>query len=143
ASDAYSSQVLRPSHGSRRSGPRAWRPTSWPTRLAIDCAGVKGAVELAWVEQPERVGALFERHHGGDVLDHAALLDHVAVRIGYLDADLLTEGDHGVDLARIGREQRRQPGGIETVGRAHELDVVHDPASEPSLKLMYLLERDL
>ena len=64
------------------------------------------------------------------------------MRVGHLHADLLTKGNHHVDLARIRREQRRQTGRVETLRRPHELDVVHDPLTEARLQLVHLLERD-
>src|SRR5207248_3854877 len=92
------------------SGAAASRPTRSAAEtklvLAVDCRRVKAAVELARVEQAERVCPSFELNHAGDVFDHAALFDDVAVRIRDVDADFVTEANDRVDFARVRHEQR-------------------------------------
>src|SRR5438876_8372928 len=107
---------------------------------AVHGGVVEAPVEFAWVEQAEGVRRVFEGDDAGDVFDHAAFFDHVAVRIGDPDADLLTERDHGVDLAWFGGKQRRQAGRIQPFGNAHELNVIDKLSRKASLELVHLLE---
>ena len=59
---------------------------------------VEGALQFARVEQTKRVGSVFEGHHAGDVFDHAAFFDDVAVRVGDVYTDRFTKRDDSVYL---------------------------------------------